>query len=44
MREYHFSEYRGDDEEDLIAQMENLLERLKDYLFLTDGDVGKRWR
>ncbi|MGI6454695.1 MAG: vWA domain-containing protein [bacterium] len=39
MREYHFSEYRGDDEEDLIAQMENLLERLKDYLFLTDGDV-----
>lgn len=39
MRRYRFSQYQGDDEDDILEQARQLLEKLKDYLYLTDGDV-----
>jgi Ca-activated chloride channel family protein len=39
MRWYQFTEYRGDDEDDLFERAQSFLNRMKDYLFFTDGDV-----
>ena len=39
MRIFQYTPYRGDDEEDQYQQAQELLDQLKDYLFLTDGDV-----
>ncbi len=39
MRKYRYTQYQGDDEDDLFEQAEALLDKLKDYLFVTDGDV-----
>ena len=39
MRWYRFTEYQGDDEDEILEQAQDFLDRLKDYLFLTDGNV-----
>lgn len=39
MRSYKYIEYQGGDEDDIFEQAEELLEKLKDFLFLADGDV-----
>jgi len=39
MRQYRYTQYQGDDEDDLREQAEELMEMLRDYLFVTDGDV-----
>ncbi|MBZ0254705.1 hypothetical protein K8I31_01495 [bacterium] len=36
---YLFTQYQGDDDDDLLEQAQAMLDKLKDYLFLTDGDV-----
>ena len=41
MRRYYYTEYQGDDEDDLQAQAQAILDTLKDYLFLADGDLQK---
>lgn len=40
MRWFLYSEYQGD-EEDILARAHEFLSRLKDYIFLTDGDLRK---
>ncbi|HQH72650.1 MAG TPA: hypothetical protein PK360_11275 [bacterium] len=39
MRWYRFTEYQGDDEDEILEQAQEFLDRLKDYLFLTDGNL-----
>lgn len=39
MRGYRFTEYRGDDEEDIQSKAEAFLEKLRDILFITDGNL-----
>lgn len=39
MRTFRFTQYDGDDEDDILEQARELLDQLKDYLFLTDGDI-----
>lgn len=36
---YFFTHYQGDDDDDILEQAQALLEKLKDYLFLADGDL-----
>lgn len=39
MRKFSYTQYQGDDDDDLLESAEELLEKLRDLLFLTDGDV-----
>ncbi len=39
MRTFRYTQFTGDDDDDLMADAQELLDLLKDYLFLTDGDV-----
>ncbi len=39
MRSFQYSQFMGDDEDDILADAETLLDMLKNYLFLTDGDI-----
>ena len=39
MRSYQYTPYNGEDDDDLLFSAQELLEALKDYLFLTDGDI-----
>ncbi|RJP21076.1 MAG: hypothetical protein C4527_23915 [Candidatus Omnitrophota bacterium] len=39
MRTYRYTQFTGDDDDDLLVHAESILDALKDFLFLTDGDV-----
>lgn len=41
MRRFAYTQFNGDDDGDMLVSAEDILNLLKDFLFLTDGDVDE---